>query len=1481
MKRSGIAIVGMAGWFAESENVGEFWANLKSGRECVGVNARVGDTPAAGGGHTVEQVNLYERAAKFDASLFGLSPREAERLEPQQRQFLELAWEALEDGGYSVDVAGADVGVFGGGNFTSYFELPSGAQLPDGLDEMIGADKDYLATRVAHHLGLTGPAITVQSACSTSLVAVHLACRALLAGECGAALAGGVSITRPRMTRYTYTPGGILSPDGYCRAFDADAMGTVFTEGAGMVLLMRLEDAMARRHPIYAVIRGSAVNNDGGGKASYMAPSIAGQESVIRAAMKAAGVAPADIGFIEAHGSATVLGDAIELAALTRVFRGQVDGVGVCRLGSVKTNVGHTASAAGVAGLMKAALALKHGLIPANVNFSRPNPDLDLAASPFTVNAEAEAWPRRRGAPRFAGVSSFGVGGTNAHAVLEEPPVTRAARARRPTYVLTLSARNEEALGASAAALRRRLRRASRRELADTAYTLNVGRRPLEHRAAIVCSDVREAREALAGRAQSTAFGGRIASDERVTAFMFPGQGSQYLGMGRQLYQQEPVFRAVVDECLGILSGEHGLDLVALFRESEAPGWSEADIARTRTAQALIFVVEYALASLLMSWGVRPNYVIGHSIGEYAAACVARVFSLEAALRLVALRGALMEALPPGGMLSVAASTDAIELPDALDLAAINSPRQFVLSGSNEAIDAFAAQLEERQIPCTRLRTSHAFHSRAMEPILDRFRAAVAQEEMRPPAFPLVSNVTGGVVLWETLRDPDYFARHIREPVLFVQGLDTLVRRGVDLLIEVGPGRQLSGLAQQNGLHRQHVRIVNTMHNGAGAGAEASTLMRAVSRVWLEGGAVDWSATHAGEKRRMVSLPPYPFERQSYRTEPVAGRTAVSKGKLEPLRWLYAPTWRRIAPTQRAPALGEGACWLVLEGEDSSPTPGPIAMRLRARGETVVAAQLGPAFARTSPDAFVVGAGSSGDFVSMFEALKADGLTPHRIVHAWGGAPDLTGAADEEDRVTFERRQLRGIYSLARCLKAYKEVFGREAATFDIITSGVAEVIGGERLRPGAASAVAFARLLAQENVQLAARVLDIDPALLAARADHVFDRVAEALSSPMNDRMIALRGDFWWAQDFEPFPVAEDARPRLKKGGVYLITGGMGYIGLIFARHLAEAWNARLVLAGRSPLEASTDGEAPQPSRADRLAELEALGGEAVYVQADVSNIDDVRRLRAAVYDRFGALDGIIFGAGVVEERGVIEEIDNSALLEHNYAGKVHGLKNVLEAFKEDPLDFGLVLSSISTVLGGLGLCAYSAANHVADALVFAHRQAGHRNWMTTNWDLWGDGHFSEADRRFSFLLALAIQPEEGCQALEYILGALNTPQLIVSTHDLAARIAFWVTGSTSGASPQIQHKRPNLETEYVEVEGELEHKLHEIWSLVLGIETIGRDDDFFEMGGHSILAVRAAVQIQEFLPPDSPSPNIYDTPTIRLLAEALSQARQPAAAA
>ncbi|HSK75390.1 MAG TPA: amino acid adenylation domain-containing protein, partial [Thermoanaerobaculia bacterium] len=753
-----VAIVGMGGRFPGAPDLDRFWSNLRDGVESIaqlsgeqllaaGVPPRDLESP-----DFVRAEPKLEGIDLFDAAFFGLPPREAQALDPQQRLFLEQSWACLESAGYDPARYPGRVGVFAGSGIGAYamrlFSRPEMMETLDPLSILTSIDKDFLATRVSYKLGLRGPSASIQTACSTSLVAVHFARQSLLAGECDMALAGGVTLKLDQGSGYRFREGGIASPDGHCRAFDAAARGTVFGSGVGVVLLKRLDDALRDGDTIHAVLKGSAINNDGAQKVGYTAPGVEGQAEVITQALEAAGVPADSVTYVEAHGTATPLGDPIEVAALVEAFRPGTARTGFCAIGSVKTNVGHLDAAAGVAGLIKTALALKHRQIPPSLHFREPNPQIDFAASPFYVNTRLADWTVAEG-PRRAGVSSFGIGGTNAHAVLEEAPPAEPSGPSRRLQLLLLSARTPAALEQATRNLAAYLAAHPETDLADAAWTLQVGRQAFEHRRALVAEGAADAADALRDPAGS----GRVATRRRepgrgAVAFLFPGQGAQHPGMGRELYDEEPVFRSEIDASAGRLLPLLGRDLrELLFPEPERREEAARELRQTRFAQPALFAVELALARLWISWGIRPDALIGHSVGEYVAACLAGVLSPEDALALVAARGELMQGLPPGAMLSV-------ELPEGealaeiaaaprLSLAAVNGPGQCVVSGPAEAIGALAARLAERGVPSRSLHTSHAFHSEMMEPILDRFAEIVARVELAAPSVPYLSNLTG------------------------------------------------------------------------------------------------------------------------------------------------------------------------------------------------------------------------------------------------------------------------------------------------------------------------------------------------------------------------------------------------------------------------------------------------------------------------------------------------------------------------------------------------------------------------------------------------------------------------------------------------------------------------------------------------------------------------------------------------------------------
>jgi len=894
----GVAIIGMAGRFPGAPNVSQFWHNLLAGVESVSFFAEHDlDLPssdarlASRDPHYVRARGVLEDVDMFDAAFFGIIPKEAEIIDPQQRVFLETAWAALEDAGHDPQSYPGSIGVFAGMSNNTYFlaNLQGRRDVTEvisALVTMMGNEKDYLATRVSYKLDLRGPSINVQTACSTSLVAVCQAYQSLMSYQCDMALAGGVSITLPQKRGYLYQEDGIVSPDGHCRAFDAQSGGTVFGNGVGIVVLKRLPDALSDGDSIYAVIKGAALNNDGSSKVSFTAPSVDGHAEVIAMAQALAGIDPETISYVEAHGTGTALGDPIEIAGLTQAFRAGTASTDFCGIGSVKTNIGHLDAAAGVAGLIKAALALKFKELPASLHFQTPNPRLDLENSPFHVVTSRQEWPAGP-TPRRAGVSSFGVGGTNAHVVLEEAPPAGPGAPSRDQQLLLLSARSSAALDRATENLRQHLEDHPEVELASVAYTLQAGRRRFGHRRALVCGGRDDALDAL-----RTLDPRRVVTDSRErrdpsVAFMFPGQGAQYVGMTRDLYHHVPSFKTQVSECAEVLLPHLGHDLRDILYPDPAHATiAEQQLVQTAMTQPALFVVEYALARLWMTWGVQPHAMVGHSLGEYVAACLAGVFSRDDALTLLAGRARLMQGVPTGAMLAVRLPAAEVEslLDEHVSVAAINGPSLTVVSGPQAAVEALQVQLAEREIACRLLPTSHAFHSAMVDPIVAPFRELVSRVQRHPPRIPWVSGVSGDWVTPAQAVDPTYWAEQLRRPVRFMDGVGKLLADPQRLLLEVGPGSTLSTLAKQHPDRPSEQLPLSSLHDGSVAGSEMAAMLNALGRLWLAGASVDWSEVHAPARGQRIPLPTYPFERKRFWVAPEApadgsnGRGPASPG---------------------------------------------------------------------------------------------------------------------------------------------------------------------------------------------------------------------------------------------------------------------------------------------------------------------------------------------------------------------------------------------------------------------------------------------------------------------------------------------------------------------------------------------------------------------------------------------------------------------------
>ncbi|MBN0047120.1 acyltransferase domain-containing protein [Streptomyces actuosus] len=869
-----VAVVGMAGRFPGAPDVERFWENLLAARETVTV---LPDRADPAHPDFVPAYGVLEDAGDFDAAYFGLSAHDALITDPQQRLLLECAHEALERAGHGgVDRPVTGVYVGAGGNGYAEAVRARSDEMPF-LDEWRlrqATAPDFAATRIAYHLDLTGPAMTVQTACSTSLVAVHLAVQALLNGECDLALAGGATVA-PHVPAMRYTPGGIVAADGHCRAFDADSDGTVAASAVGVVVLRPLADALADGDHVHAVIRGSAVNNDGRHKAGFTAPSVVGQAEVVRTAHEVAGIDPREVGYVEAHGTGTALGDPIEVAALTRAFGSGEGRQAPCLIGSVKTNIGHADAAAGVTGFIKTVLSVEHGVVPATLHYRRPNPAVDFTTSSFEVSGTTRAWPTD--GHRIAGVNAVGVGGTNAHVVLEQAPHREESAPSTRHRLLLVSGRTPAAAEAAADCLADHLAAHPGTHLGDAAWTLQDGRTHHAHRRFVVASGTQDAVSALRGRA-TTCVAGALSDAELV--FMYPGQGGQHVGMAAGLYDGEPAFRRSLDELADAVTGSLGVDLRdVLYPRTDAERAGAAErLATMEVGQPAVFAVQYATTRLLDSWGLRPTAVTGHSLGAYAAACAAGVFAPADAARLVAERGRLLGTVPAGAMAAVRLPEEEVLglLPADLTVGAVNGPGQCTVTGPAASVARFVQVLTDRGSEARVLRIATAGHSPLVDPVTRVFAEAVEALPRERPTLPVLSDTTGAWADQEAVRTSRYWVRHMREPVRFGEALDTLFGDPDRVLVDVGPGRTLATLTRQHAAYDSKQAVVRLAPHPAEEASETAVLLAGVGEMWARGAHPDFAALQGDGPRRRIALPTYPFERRRHLVPPPVPATPAA-----------------------------------------------------------------------------------------------------------------------------------------------------------------------------------------------------------------------------------------------------------------------------------------------------------------------------------------------------------------------------------------------------------------------------------------------------------------------------------------------------------------------------------------------------------------------------------------------------------------------------
>jgi phthiocerol/phenolphthiocerol synthesis type-I polyketide synthase E len=1407
-----IAVVGMACRFPGAENVDAFWRNLRAGVESI---THYGEDELRAAGvpdevlaqpDYVRSFGAIDGADRFDADFFEFTPRDAELTDPQHRMFLEQAWAALEDAGCDPSTYPGLIGVFAGCNMNAYLlhnVAAGGGRDVDVLTNRIRSDANFLATLASYKLDLRGPSFTVGTACSTSLVALHLAAQSLRDFQCDVALAGGVSLNAPLVGGY-FGRDGLAAPDGHCRAFDARGQGTVPGSGVGVVVLKRLSDALADGDRVLAVVLGSAVNNDGSQKVGFTAPSVDGQMEVVAMAQAVAGVEPESITYIEAHGTGTSLGDPIEITALTRAFG--TDARGYCAIGSVKSNVGHLDCAAGVAGVIKTVLALKAGEIPPSLHFEAPNPAIDFAGSPFFVADRLQPWTPA-GFPRRAGVSALGVGGTNAHVILEEAPAPPAASAPADSdadvETLVLSARTPLALDRLSAALADHLSANPELRLADVAFTLQRGRRAFGHRRALAARDAAEAAALLRARRAPAVATLQAADTDPGVVFLFPGAGTERPGMARGPYVREPAFRAALDRCFTVLRARWGMDLRAALY-----GDRPELLRETAYADAAVFAVGWALAEAWRALGIEPRSVAGHGVGEIAAACTAGVFSLEGALELVVRRAKAVDALPETAARIVTLDVErvrvlAAELPGVW-ISAVNAAHSSVVCGTEAAMDALAARVRAEGGTSRMTAIRRPLHSAALAGIRDALAAAVSAAAPRPPALPLASGSTGEWLRPEEARSAAYWAEHLASPVLFGACV-ARVREGAEpVLLEMGAG-QLCDWARLSGAPRA------TPSLAADADGDEAALGRALAYLWAAGVPVDWAKQPRGDRRR-VALPGHPLDRRRYWIDAAADAAAdrADEARRPASRWVHAPEWRQAAtpPRPAADALA-GRRFAVFAG----PAGDGVVDGLRGLGADVVRVQPAAAYGEEG-GAFAVRPGEREDFARLAAALRG-GEGPVHTLHLW--------ALEDEDA---SRDPALGAHALMHWIDAAATagLLG-EGASVTVATSGAQAVLGPELRHPARALLVGGVRGAAAERPGLHCRSVDVEAGPVPAAL--LLAEVADAVRAAPGGAEAAYRGRRRWTARLAE--VAGEARAdALRTGGAWLVTGGRSGIGRTIAGHLARRAGARLAL-----LE-------PEAGDAEALvAELTALGAADVAVLA--ADVADAASLRAAIDQvraRFGALDGVVHAAGA----------DGAAAGLPSLVGGALALDAALAAV---PPDLLLLCRPLGGPADGRGIAEVHAAGALLDAL--AAQRADGRGLPTVSL-AWGAAGASDA---------------ETAEVLDRLLSMDAHAQLAVSPRDPSAPApAAAPAGKAARATGRGRHPRPPVATPFVAPRGELESTLTALFERELGIEPIGADDDFFEMGGDSLLAMQVMTAVNAEFALQIPLRALFEAPTPALLA-------------
>ncbi len=1474
-----IAIIGMSGQFPGSPDYRSYWQNVRDGKDLI---RRFTDEELLGWGvpesdltdpSYVKAFGVVDDKDCFDHQFFGYTPDEALLMDPQIRLLHENCWSALEDAGYTSLIEKQKIGLFAGAarndNWKVYaYQKSEEARLDPFYRDMI-TNHIFISTLIAYKLNLRANSSFVDTACSTSLSAVHQACRSLLFGECRMALAGAVTLFSHKPKGYLHQEGMIYSPDGHCRPFDKDSDGTVGSEGVGVVVLKKLTDAIKDGDHVYCIIRATAANNDGSQKVGYTAPSVKGQADCIRTAHRIAGVSPHSISYVEAHGTATKLGDPVEVRALNEAFA--TSGEKYCGIGSVKSNIGHTDTAAGVAGLMKVALSLKHRQLPPSLHYQSPNPGIDFEGGPFYVNATLKNWERKNDAPLRAGVSSFGIGGTNVHAVLEEAPRRQPGSKGRSYKLLTLSAKTEEAVARYMGRMRDFLVASPDVDLADMSYTLQVGRKHFEYRKSIVYREKDELLDLLGGTGAPAT---RTDNKHKQVVFMFSGAGSQYANMGKDLYDGEPFFREEMDKGFALLGQMTGINYKDILYP---PLPDDARINVMLHTQPLIFVFGYSLARLLMSWGVEPHYMIGHSIGEYIAACLSGVFSYEDALKLVVARGQLMNDMPRGGMVSASISeAEALRfVDDRITIAALNGSEQVVFSGDLAAIDALVKQLEGQDISCVRLYTSHAGHSCMIDEIVPAYREVVKSVRRNAPGIPFISNLTAGRITPAEAESVEYWLRHMRQTVQFSEGIRTLAALNKEMVfVEIGGGHALTTLVKQQ---QKDIKpfCLNLVRHPKEPTDDQRHLADATGRLWEYGVDVNWNLYYANQKRGRVSLPTYPYEQHRYPamvTPQMSGLPQLSgdntAGNTSLKDWIYYPAWKTGAPLAESRTNRERT-YLFFSQDDE--WCGHVRTLLEKEpGANVVEVTKGNTYQKSGPGRYLINPGDRDQYEALFKDLRQDGVAASDVVYAWGMHTGPQPLSLEEGDAALDCLFF-GPVHLVRALAAQAD---RAAKNVFVLTDSLHRVTGAEKVRYAQALMLGLVNTVPQEYGVPCCNIdvnREEDSRAVAGKVVREIGRFRG------EDRVVALRHGQRWVQDYlKNTRALEPNEPVVRTGGTYLVTGGLGNLGMVLCEHLLRTYDVQLVIVGRTKLaDAGGNAGAYPGESAGRLGYLQGINGKTAYFTADVSDLAAVRTAAREIERRFGAVHGIIHAAGNANTDSfeLIEDITGQQTMEL-FGAKVQGLLNLYEVFREAAPDFVWVSSSLATVLSGISYCAYASANLFTD--YFVASLAG----QLPGWKCVGlsEMQFAPASAESARQPQKALLPHDIIRLFEWSLSLPDCPLVLETVEDLEARLrrVYGARESSDGQAhadgPAIKKvERPLVSTAYAAPATGVEKKLAGMVEALFGIANIGMEDGFFELGGDSLKAMVLLKRIKKEFEVTIPIKDFFTYTSLRQVAGAV----------